>query len=182
MISSKPLNILSPNLVVWCIITSGSVMQKDWFAIFKVRVTARVHMNKIWQFLLNFLNCWSFCYQTWFNSTLSKARVSYKEIKIIMFKVNVTAKFQNVKECFSRLLNHWTFYHQNWYSDPSPWARLSTKKIGLLSSKIRVTFKDHIIKIWFLSSELLIILQLGLVWWHIIISWIVLWKDWTALL
>ena len=33
-----------------------------------------------------------------------------------------------------------------------------------------------------MSSELLTLLQLNLVWWHIIISWIVLWKDWIALM
>ena len=31
-------------------------------------------------------------------------------------------------------------------------------------------------------SELLILLQLNLVWWHIFMRWIVLWKDWIALL
>ena len=46
MISSKPPNILFPNLVLWCIIMSLSVMQKDWFAILKVKVTARAHMIK----------------------------------------------------------------------------------------------------------------------------------------
>ena len=64
MISSKLLNMLLPNLVLWCIIMSWNVMQKDWFAIFKVKVTARANMIKIWQFLLYRLNCWSFCYQT----------------------------------------------------------------------------------------------------------------------
>ena len=44
MISSKPTNILLPNLVLWCIIMSQSVMQKGWFAIFKVKVTAKVYM------------------------------------------------------------------------------------------------------------------------------------------
>ena len=71
MISSKPPNILFSNLVLWCIIMSQSVMQKDWFAIFKVKVTASAHVTKIWQLLLYLLNCWSFCYQTWFDSTLS---------------------------------------------------------------------------------------------------------------
>ena len=52
MISSKPLNILFPNLVLWCINMSLSVLQKDWFAIFKVTVTARAHKIKFWQFLL----------------------------------------------------------------------------------------------------------------------------------
>ena len=59
-------------MVLWCIIMSRSVMQKDWLAIFKVKVTARAHMIKIWQFLLYLLNCWSFCYQTWFDCTYHK--------------------------------------------------------------------------------------------------------------
>ena len=46
MISSKPPNILFPNLVLWCIIMSRSVMQKDWFAVFKFRVTVRAHLIK----------------------------------------------------------------------------------------------------------------------------------------
>ena len=33
-----------------------------------------------------------------------------------------------------------------------------------------------------ISSELLILLQLNLVWWHISVSWIVMWKDWITLL
>ena len=74
MISSKPPNILFPNLVLWCIIMSWSVTQKDWLAIFKVRVTARALMTKVWQFLLYLLNCWSFCYQ---------ARVFYGEIWLL---------------------------------------------------------------------------------------------------
>ena len=71
-IPSKPPNVLFPNLVSWCIIMSLSVKQKDWFAIFMVKVTAKVHMIKIWRFLilLYLLNCWSFCYHTWFDSTL----------------------------------------------------------------------------------------------------------------
>ena len=62
MVSSKLPNILFQNF--------QSVMQKDWFAILKVTVTARAHMIKIWKFLLYLLNCWSFCDQTWFDSTL----------------------------------------------------------------------------------------------------------------
>ena len=53
MISSKPPSILFPNLVLWCIIVQ------------------ELTMIKIWQCLVYLLNCWSFCYQTWFDSTLS---------------------------------------------------------------------------------------------------------------
>ena len=83
IISSKAPDILFPNSVLWCITMSRSIMQKDWFTIFKVKVTARAHMIKIWQFLLYVLNFWSFCYQTWFDSTLSLARVSYGEIGVL---------------------------------------------------------------------------------------------------
>ena len=61
MISSKWPNIFLPNLVMWCINLSWSVMQKDWYAIFKVKVTTKARMIKIWQFLLYFLKCWSIC-------------------------------------------------------------------------------------------------------------------------
>ena len=62
IISSKLPNILLPNLAFWCIIMNLSVMQKDWFAIFKVKIKARAsYMIKIWQFLHHLLNCWSFC-------------------------------------------------------------------------------------------------------------------------
>ena len=71
IIFSKPPNILFPNLVLWCTIMSRSSIQKDWCAIFKVKVTASGHMIQIWQFLLYLLNCWSFCYENWFVSTLS---------------------------------------------------------------------------------------------------------------
>ena len=40
MISSKPTNILLPNMVSWCIIMRQSVMWKGWSAIFKVKVTS----------------------------------------------------------------------------------------------------------------------------------------------
>ena len=58
-ISSEPKNILSPNLVWWCSITSQSVLQKNWFTVFNVKVTVRAFMIKIWLFLLYLLNC---CY------------------------------------------------------------------------------------------------------------------------
>ena len=64
IISSKPPNILFANLVLWYIIMNWSVMQKDWFAMFMVKVTAWTHMIKIWQLLLYLLNCRTFCYQT----------------------------------------------------------------------------------------------------------------------
>ena len=119
MISSKPSNILFSNLVLWFIIMSQSAMQNDWFAIIKVKVTARPLMIKIWQFQLYILNFWSFCYQTLI--------VHFHMLECFMerldccFQVKVTAKFQSVNECLSRLyfLNCWTFCCQTWYGDSS---------------------------------------------------------------
>ena len=71
-----------------------SVMQKDCFAIFKVKATARAHMIKIWQFLLYLLNCWSFCYHIWFDSTLSYARVFYGDSGLLCSK---SRSLQNFK-------------------------------------------------------------------------------------
>ena len=80
MISSKPLNILFPNFVLWCIILSRSIMQKDWFADFKGKITAQAHIIEIQQFRLYLLKCWSLCYYTWFYGTLSKARVFMEKL------------------------------------------------------------------------------------------------------
>ena len=74
-ISSEPQNILSRNVVWLCSIMSQSVMQKNWFTVFNVKVTARAYIIKIWLFLLYLLNCWPACNQTWFDSTTSEAGV-----------------------------------------------------------------------------------------------------------
>ena len=102
-----------------------------------------------------------------------------------MFKVKFTAKFQSVNECLSNDIF--------WIAEPF------TTKLDVLMPhyepdclskrlvcclQVKVTVKDNIIKIWLFNvlSELLILLLLNLVWWYIIIRWIVLWKDWIALL
>ena len=60
----EPLNRVLPNLIWWCIIMRWCVMQKNWFTIFNVKVTARAYIIKIWLFLLYLLTC----NQTWFDS------------------------------------------------------------------------------------------------------------------
>ena len=71
MISSEPQNILLPNMVWLCSIIGQSVMQKNWFTLFNVKVTGRAYIIKIWLFLLYLLNCWFVCNQAWFDSLLS---------------------------------------------------------------------------------------------------------------
>ena len=60
-----------PNLVLWCIIMRWRAMQKDWITIFKVKVTARAYIFKIWLFWQCLLNCLPVCNQIWYNNTAS---------------------------------------------------------------------------------------------------------------
>ena len=46
MIFSELLNLLLPNMVWWCIIMSQIVFQKNWFAVFKVKVTVMDNVIK----------------------------------------------------------------------------------------------------------------------------------------
>ena len=59
MIFSETLNLFLPNLVRRCIIMSQIVFQKDWFPVFKVKVTVTNNIIKIC-FLIYYLNCWYF--------------------------------------------------------------------------------------------------------------------------
>ena len=45
-------------------------MQKNWFLVFKVKVTARAYISE-YDCFYYLLNCWPFCYQTWFDGTFS---------------------------------------------------------------------------------------------------------------
>ena len=87
-------DILSPNLVWLCSIIRQSVVQKNLFTVFNVKVTVRAYIIKIWLFLLCLHNCWSVCNQTWLDST---ARVSCGKVGLLrsrsrsqqMFKMSV---------------------------------------------------------------------------------------------
>ena len=48
MVSSESLNFLQPNLVWWCIIMSQIVFQTDWYAVFKIKITVKDHIIKLW--------------------------------------------------------------------------------------------------------------------------------------
>ena len=50
MIFSESLNLLLPNLVWWCIIMSQIVFRKDWSAVFKIKVTVKNNLVKLWLF------------------------------------------------------------------------------------------------------------------------------------
>ena len=69
-------------------------------------------------------------------------------------------------------LNHWTFYYMYQYELDCLSKRLGSYLQGQVTVKDNMTFFN-------ILSELLILLQLNLVWWYIIIRWIVLWKEVT---
>ena len=107
------------------------------FASFKVKMTVKVHMIKMWQF-------WTA------DPSATKPGLIIHHHKpesesvlwrnwISVFKVEATARFQNVSKCLSGwyLLNHWTFCYQTLYGAASSRAALSSEKIGLVSSKSR---------------------------------------------
>ena len=82
-ISSKPPNILFPNLILWCIIMSHSVVQKGWFAIFKVKVTAKAHMIKYDNFYYIFWTADPFPTKLCLIEQCYKSRVFYGEIGLL---------------------------------------------------------------------------------------------------
>ena len=91
----------------------------------------------------------------------------------------------------------WMFYPDNifWIAEPSTtkldmvrhhepdclpkWLLCCLEGQWFAILKGKVTVMNNLMKIWLsdILSELLILLKLNLVWWHIIIRWIVLWKD-----
>ena len=138
VISSELLNLLLPNLVLWCILMSQIVFQKDWFAVFKVKVTVKDLKIKTWLsnlfpellILFQLSLVWWHIIISWIVKRLDCS---------VMIKVKVKGKVQNSSECSSRqyLLKYWIFCNQTCYGDASSWARLSYKKIDLLSSSSR---------------------------------------------
>ena len=61
-----------PFLTKLCIVVcyyKASVLKKNWFTIFHVKISERAYVIKMWLFLLYLLNYWSVCNQTWFVST-----------------------------------------------------------------------------------------------------------------
>ena len=125
-------NLLPPNLVWWCIIMSQIVFQKDWFAVFKVNVTVKDPLIKIW---LSYISSGLLIILR-LNLVWWHIIISWIVLWTHWITVKVTENVENSSECSSGryLFNCWTFCNQTWYSDASSWARVSCKKISLLSS------------------------------------------------
>ena len=138
MIFSKLTNILLSNLVLWRIIMSQSIMQKVWFAIFKVNVTvtARACITREYDYFY-------YTFRT-FGTIVTKLGliVQHKKPEWAVEKLDYCIQGQGHSigskcQCLSRwyFLNCYRFCYQTWYCDASPCAALSCKKIGLLFSR-----------------------------------------------
>ena len=134
------------NQTWYCYATSWARVscKKDWFAIFKVKVTAWAHMIKIWQFLLHFLSCWSFCYQTLFDSLFSWARVSYEDIKLLCLRSRSKENLLFIQMIFSELLKL-SLSNLVWWC--LIMSQIVLKNYWFAVFKVKVTVKDHLIKI-----------------------------------
>ena len=125
--------------------------------------------SKYESFVLYLLNCWSFCYKTLFDSTLSSARVSYEEIGLLCsgsrsrqnFKMSMTvypdAVFWNAEPYTTKL---GTLMHHH---EPNSLSKILVCCLqgqghseGLYYQNITLTT---------ISSELLILWQPNLVRW-----------------
>ena len=146
MISSKPPNILFPNLVLWCIVSKlGTSMHHH---------ESECHAKRLICYSQGQGHCKSSYDQNMAISTVSFELlnfllpklgliVHYRKSECFMEKFDCCVQGQGHSKiskchCFSRsLLNRWTFYYLTWYGGASLWARLSFKKISLLSSGSR---------------------------------------------
>ena len=77
-----------------CIIMRQCVMQKNWFTIFNVKVTARAYIIKIWLFLLYLLHCWPICNQIWFDTTTLSAQVFCAKIGLLCWRSRSRQRFK----------------------------------------------------------------------------------------
>ena len=134
MIFSESFNLLPPNLVWWCIIISQIVFQKDWFVVFKVKVTVKDNQSTFWYIILT---ADPFATKLGLMLRHHKVECPVKRLDCsVVVKVKVTGNVQNSSECPSGqyFLSFLTFCNQTWYGGATLWAKVSCKKIGLLSS------------------------------------------------
>ena len=96
-------------------------MQKNWFTVFNVKVTARAYIIKLWHSSNLLVRLQP--NMVWQYSTMSRS-IMWTNL-VSAFKVKVAAKVQNGSKCLSGwyLLNHRTFCRQTWYVEGSWWSK-----------------------------------------------------------
>ena len=107
------------------------------------------------------------------------SRISRKMIDLLCSRSRSQQNFKmSVNVCPDDTSKHGVVMHQH---EPD-----CLSKDWCAVFKIKITVKDHNSynqnMTFCMFCELLILLQLNLVWWHITISWVALWKNWIAVL
>ena len=94
MISSKPPDILVPKLVLWCIIMSWSVLQKDWLLLSRLRSQQGLIWSKYDSFNYIFWTTDPFATKLSLIVYYHKPRVSYEEIGLLCSKSRLHQNFK----------------------------------------------------------------------------------------
>ena len=168
------------NCLTFCKQTGyGDASSRAWVLCKKIGLLSsksRSQQGLIWSKydLLCLLDCWSFCYQTWFvDNIVISCNVLWRKL-IAVLKARSQQNFKNLMinifwraEPFTTKIGMVMHYH-----GPKDW-------FAVFKFKVKVSVKDHIIKVLLsnISSALLLLFQPNLVLWHIIISWSVLCKK-----
>ena len=179
MIFSDSQNILLPNLVWWCSIMSQS--NADVFFLFLLSSWSRSQLGLIWSRYDNV-----YCI---FWTADPKPKCCMEKMDCCV-KGQGHSKISKCQEMFVQMISSemLNFLPPNlvwWCIIDSIWlSQIVFQKDWFAVFEVKVTVKNNITKIWLLNilSELLILFQVDLVWWHIIVRWFVLWKDGIALL
>ena len=148
-----------PYMVWWSIITIRGVMWKDWFAVFKVKVTAKASVIKMWLLMLWTANPFAANIVWWY---MIIAGVSCEEIGSLFSRSEVwfvclrsqsQQRVKNSSECSSKwyFLNCRTFCNQTYYSGAPSWTEVPFKKVTVkVAYKPALTFY-HILSTAFLT-------------------------------
>ena len=144
MISSEPQNILLPNVVCLCSIINQSVMQKNWFIVFNVKVTARAYIIKIWLSVVpSKLLVRMQPNMVWYYSIISQSAL-WKS-GITAFRSRSQGRFKmSVNVCQDDI--SWVtelFSYQIWYGDAASWVRVSCRKCSSLLLLLLLTSRSR---------------------------------------
>ena len=148
MISSKPPNILFPNMLLWCIIVSQCVMQKYWLLFSRLRSLQELIWSKYDNFYCIFWTADPF-------ATKLALVVHYHKSEYFMEKLDCCVQGQG----HSKISNcQWMFVQMmfpkslNLLLPNLAWwciimSQIVSQKDWFAVLKVKVTVKDHMIKI-----------------------------------
>ena len=120
-----------------------SVMQKNWFTIFNVKVTVKAYIIKIWLFLLHLLNHWSVCKQTWFDSTATWTYVSCGKVDHCVQRQG----YSESSKYYRMFVQMQMILLVSWYFEPSQPQRVDADDIFWTTehfvTKLGMVMQDH---------------------------------------